>query len=88
MFNSVQNFATLQLTRRVYQERPQDVTWLSSRTFGTWTFLSAVVRAYAAYHIANPQVYDICMWTYAVAGFHFVSEWLVFGTARCVVLSP
>ncbi|KAI5858606.1 Erg28 like protein-domain-containing protein [Tricharina praecox] len=81
VFNSVQNFVTLKLTQRVYQERPQDVTWLSSRTFGTWTFLSAVVRAYAAYNITNPQVYDICMWSYAIAGFHFVSEWLVFGTA-------
>jgi hypothetical protein len=82
IFNSVQNYTTLKLTRRVYSQRPQDVNALSSRTFGTWTFLSAVVRAYAAYNIANSAVYDICMWSYAIAGAHFVSEWLLFGTAR------
>ncbi|KAA8902234.1 Erg28 like protein-domain-containing protein [Sphaerosporella brunnea] len=81
-FNSVQNYTTLKLTRRVYSQRPQDVTALSTRTFGTWTFLSAVVRAYAAYHIANPQVYDLCLWSYVLAAAHFVSEWLLFGTAR------
>jgi len=84
VFNTVQTFVTLKLTQRLYRERPQDVTWLSSRTFGTWTILSAVVRAYTAYNITNPQVYDICIWSYAIAGFHFVSEWLVFGTARYV----
>jgi hypothetical protein len=84
VFNSIQNYATLKLTRRVYSQRPQDVNDLSSRTFGTWTFLSAVVRAYAAYNIANPAVYDICIWSYAVAGAHFVSEWGWYGTARYV----
>lgn len=57
-------------------------TPLSSRTFGTWTFLSAIIRMYAAYHIYDPLVYDIARWTYGIALLHFVSEWLVFGTAR------
>ncbi|KAF8541636.1 Erg28 like protein-domain-containing protein [Trichophaea hybrida] len=81
IFNSIQNYTTLKLTQRVYSARPQDVNWLSSRTFGTWTFLSAVVRAYTAYNIANQQLYDVCMWSYVLAGAHFVTEWLVFGTA-------
>lgn len=82
MFNSIQNYTTIALTQRVYSKRPQDVNTLSSRTFGTWTFLSAIVRCYAAYNIANQGVYDICIWSYLIAGAHFVSEWLIFGTAR------
>ncbi|KAJ9635797.1 ergosterol biosynthesis protein [Coniosporium tulheliwenetii] len=58
------------------------VTPLSARTFGTWTLLSSIIRLYAAYHIDNPVVYQLALWTYAVAGFHFFSEWLYFGTAR------
>lgn len=81
IFNTVQSYSTLALTRRVYSQRPQDVTPLSSRTFGTWTFFSAIVRLYAAYNISNQQVYQICLWSYIVAAVHFVSEWLVFGTA-------
>lgn len=58
------------------------MTPLSSRTFGTWTFLSAVIRLYGAYYIDNPLIYQLTLWTYALAGVHFFSEWLVFGTAR------
>ena len=41
-----------------------------------------MVRVYAAYNIATPAVYDICLWSYVVAFAHFFSEWLVFKTAR------
>ncbi|CZT19335.1 related to ERG28 Protein involved in synthesis of ergosterol [Ramularia collo-cygni] len=58
------------------------VNALSARTFGTWTALSSIVRMYAAYNINNPQVYEICLWTYGIAFAHFFSEWLVFGSAR------
>lgn len=58
------------------------VNELSARTFGTWTALSSIVRLYTAYHINNPVVYEICLWTYAIAFAHFFSEWLVFGSAR------
>jgi hypothetical protein len=58
------------------------VTPLSGRTFGTWTFLSSVIRLYAAYNVDNPVVYQLAYWTYAIAFGHFVSEWLIFGTAR------
>jgi len=79
--NSVQAYLTLRFNKRIYCARPLDVTALSSRTFGTWTVLSAVLRVYAAYHIHDPVVYDLAIWSYAVAGVHFVSEWLVFGSA-------
>lgn len=55
---------------------------LSARTFGTWTFLSSVVRMYAAYNITTPAVYDMAVWTFGIALAHFVGEWLMFGTAQ------
>ncbi|KAK3672024.1 ergosterol biosynthesis protein [Recurvomyces mirabilis] len=58
------------------------VTDLSARTFGTWTALSSIIRLYAAYNIHDPLIYQLGLWTYAIAFAHFTSEWLVFGTAR------
>lgn len=68
----------------------QTVNGLSTRSFGTWTALSTVVRAYAAYNITNPVAYDLCIWSFAIAQWHFLSEWLLFGTADFGpgVLSP
>ena len=58
------------------------VNHLSSRTFGTWTFLASIIRLYAAYNISNPLMYQLALWTYVIALAHFASEWLVFGTAK------
>ncbi|CAI9635940.1 erg28 protein [Alternaria burnsii] len=88
--NSIQCYSTLSFTSRVYNPTPIDpppttpkhVTALSSRTFGTWTFLTGVVRFYAAYNINNPSFYQLAIATYAVAWGHFMSEWFVFGTTR------
>lgn len=88
--NSLQAYTTLTFTSRVYNPTPIDpppttpkhVTALSSRTFGTWTLLTSLVRLYAAYHINEPAMYQLAMWTYGVAWLHFMSEWLVFGTTR------
>jgi len=79
--NTLQSYSTTTFSRRVYAGRPFDVTPLSSRTFGTWTFLSALIRGYCAYNTSNTAVYDLCVWSYVIANLHFVSEWLVFGTA-------
>ncbi|EOA83942.1 ergosterol biosynthesis protein [Exserohilum turcicum] len=88
--NSIQAYSTLAFTSRVYNPTPIDpppttpkhVTALSSRTFGTWTFLACVIRFYAAYNIDNSAMYQLAMWSYAVAWAHFMSEWWIFGTAR------
>ncbi|KAF2188576.1 ergosterol biosynthesis protein-like protein [Zopfia rhizophila CBS 207.26] len=104
--NSIQAYATLTYTQRVYNnvtapsppksapsrmlkqsstsspETPSLVTPLSARTFGTWTFLSSIIRLYAAYHIDEPLIYQLALWTYGVAWAHFMSEWWVFGTTR------
>ncbi|CCH40668.1 Ergosterol biosynthetic protein 28 [Wickerhamomyces ciferrii] len=72
----------LELTRRVYENKPQQTTDLSARTFGTWTFVSAVIRFYGAYYLTNPQIYQITLASYLIAFVHFVSEWLIFKTAK------
>lgn len=50
--------------------------------------MASVLRLYAAYNITNPVVYDLAIWSYAIAGWHFLSEWLIFGTASYVLPYP
>lgn len=64
------------------KEHASPVTALSARTFGTWTAITSIVRLYAAYHINDPAVYELGLWTFGIAFAHFVAEWLIFGTAR------
>jgi hypothetical protein len=52
IFNTLQNFLTIKLTRRVYNNVAA-VTPLQARTFAIWTLTAAVVRFYCAY-----KVYD------------------------------
>jgi len=81
LFNTVQNFATLKFTRRVYNKRQHEVTALQARTFAVWTLLSAAVRFYAAYHIHEKSVYDITLISYLIAFGHITSELLIYGSA-------
>ncbi|GAA5953268.1 hypothetical protein JCM3765_007458 [Sporobolomyces pararoseus] len=81
IFNSVQNFLTTSLTRKVYARSPAYINPLQARTFGIWTLTSAFIRLYASYHITNKPVYDLAMISYGIAWFHFVSELVIFGTA-------
>ncbi|EPE31221.1 hypothetical protein GLAREA_12524 [Glarea lozoyensis ATCC 20868] len=90
--NTVQCYLTTNYSEQVYlgpaptpgQAYPpkSPTTPLSSRTFGTWTLIQSMVRAYAAYNISNPQIYQMAYLTYVVAWLHFMSEWWVFKTAR------
>ncbi|KAI0197999.1 transmembrane domain-containing protein [Astrocystis sublimbata] len=57
------------------------VTPLAARLMGTYTFISAVVRLYASYHLHLAPVYNMAIWTYVVALFHFGSEFAVYRTA-------
>ncbi|OJD18810.1 hypothetical protein AJ78_01217 [Emergomyces pasteurianus Ep9510] len=67
-------------TALIYNNSPANA--VQSRTFGTWTFISSVVRAYAAFYINEPHMYDLAMWTFGTAFVHFMSEWLVFESAK------
>jgi hypothetical protein len=80
--NSIQAYSTLTYTREIYGLAPNQVTSLSGRTFGTWTFLSSIIRLYAALNIHDPLVFQLALATYGVAWGHFMGEWMVFGTAR------
>lgn len=84
--NSLQCYRSDNYAAELYNARTADgrslTTPLSSRTFGTWTFLSAVVRMYAAYNITTPAVYDLAIWSFGLALVHFVGEWLAFGSAQ------
>ncbi|KAL4870029.1 hypothetical protein BDV12DRAFT_166911 [Aspergillus spectabilis] len=54
----------------------------SSRVFATWTFLSGVVRFYAAYNITTPALYDLAAWTFGLALAHFVADSFGYGSAQ------
>ncbi|KAF8501610.1 Erg28-like protein [Russula emetica] len=92
LFNTVQNFVTLQFTKRIYNNVPAShpVTPLQARTFGIWTLTASIVRLYAAYNIHNKAFYDMALLTYLFAFAHFSSEILIFRTAKISipVLSP
>ncbi|KAL9624456.1 MAG: hypothetical protein Q9160_001419 [Pyrenula sp. 1 TL-2023] len=89
--NCIQSYTTVAYTRRLYaptkaHSEPSspnpEVTRLSGRTFGTWTFLSTIVRLYAAYNIEDRRFYELALWTYIIAFAHFFSEWAIFKNAR------
>ncbi|KAA1097918.1 ergosterol biosynthesis protein [Puccinia graminis f. sp. tritici] len=54
ILNGLQNYISLAGARKVYDRRPDRVTGLQSRNFGTWTITAGLVRLYAAYNISNP----------------------------------
>lgn len=84
IFNSVQAYFSTDLTKKVYSVAPtNEITGLGVRTFGTWTFITSLVRLYGAYYlVGNKQIYELCFLTFLVAFLHFNTEWLVFKNCR------
>ncbi|KAF9994350.1 ergosterol biosynthesis protein [Modicella reniformis] len=80
--NTFQAFYTLTATRRIYANKPHEVTTLSGRTFGVWTLLSSVVRLYGAFNLHLAPMYQITLCTFGIAWIHFMSEFFVFRTAK------
>ncbi|KAF9893794.1 hypothetical protein FE257_009964 [Aspergillus nanangensis] len=84
--NSIQAYRSESYSAQLYNAKSTDgrpfTNPLSSRTFGTWTFLSSVVRMYAAYHLTTPAVYDLAMWSFGIALVHFLGELVAFGSAK------
>ncbi|KAI9662980.1 MAG: ergosterol biosynthesis protein [Bathelium mastoideum] len=90
--NSFQSYSTLHYTQRIYNgqntnskgpaSETSPATPLSARTFGTWSFVSSLVRLYSAYDISNKSLYTLAMWTCVVGMVHFGLEWLVYKTGR------
>ncbi|QLG73827.1 hypothetical protein HG535_0F03380 [Zygotorulaspora mrakii] len=83
VFNSIQTYVSgLELTRRVYENKPSQTTSLSARTFGTWTFVSCVIRFYGAFYLNEPHIYQLTFISYLIAIGHFGSELLIFRTCK------
>lgn len=82
IFNTTQCYGGKENALRTYAgpRAAAQVTDFSSRMFGTWTFLSCLIRLYAAYKIEDEGIYVLTIATYAIAMAHFMVEWLVFGT--------
>ncbi|KAI1261527.1 ergosterol biosynthesis protein-like protein Erg28 [Xylariaceae sp. FL1019] len=57
-------------------------TGLLARTYGVKNFYTSAIRFYAAYHIANPQVYDLATLTFAGVLFLYTGEVFVYKTSR------
>ncbi|ORY82678.1 hypothetical protein BCR37DRAFT_392879 [Protomyces lactucae-debilis] len=87
LFNAVQNYLTTSLTKRVYS-KTQQVNALQARTFGVWTITSALIRAYAAVNIHDPILYQLALYSYYIAAFHFGTEILIYRTAGWGAISP
>ncbi|KAG8931765.1 ergosterol biosynthesis protein [Tulasnella sp. 419] len=90
LFNAIQNYSTLSLTKRVYAKVAHQVTPLQARSNALWTFTSAVVRFYCAYNIHTKAVYDMTLATYCIAFAHFTSELFYFRSVEigAPLLSP
>ncbi|KAA1117125.1 ergosterol biosynthesis protein [Puccinia graminis f. sp. tritici] len=84
ILNGLQNYISLAGARKVYDRRPDRVTGLQSRNFGTWTITAGPVRLYAAYNISNPG----SVRTFAIALSHFVAEAVVYKTTGWGVVPP
>lgn len=82
IFNSIQTYVNIDLTRRVYENKPQQTTALSARTFGTWTLVSCVIRLYGALYLNEEHVFQLTFISYLIALFHFGTELLVFRTCK------
>jgi hypothetical protein len=82
IYNSIQCYIPkFNVTKRIYQRQPDQVTALMGRMMGTWTLTSAIVRIYASYHISSKAAYDLTMATFIVALFSFSTEVFVYKTA-------
>ncbi|CCC70245.1 hypothetical protein NCAS_0E01750 [Naumovozyma castellii] len=83
IFNSIQTYISgLKLTRRVYSRKPAETTPLSARTFGTWTFVSCIIRLYGAFYLNEPHIYQLAFISYIIAWVHFGFELLIFRTCN------
>lgn len=80
--NGVQNTLRPVFSHKVYASREgvRQATPLAARLFGLWNVTSAMVRVYAAYHMSERGAYILCLGTFVIACYHFVSEMLFFGT--------
>ncbi|WWD18155.1 hypothetical protein CI109_102604 [Kwoniella shandongensis] len=81
-YNVIQNYTSLWQSKEVYSGKADELTPLAARLFGTWTLLASLIRGVAAYNVHDRSAYYLAIGTFAVATFHFTTEFLVFGSVK------
>ncbi|CAL8582396.1 ergosterol biosynthesis protein [Xanthoria parietina] len=84
VLNTVQCYNSVHFARRTFNgpTAAAEVTPFAGRLFGSWSFLSGLVRLYAAYHINDKHLYFLALSTYCIVLTHFAGELLVYGTLK------
>ncbi|KAL8962801.1 MAG: hypothetical protein Q9193_000854 [Seirophora villosa] len=84
ILNTIQCYKSAHFARRTFNgpSSEAEVTPFASRLFGSWSFLSALIRLYAAYHIHDAHLYFLALCTYLIVLAHFAGELLVYGTMK------
>lgn len=54
---------------------PHATSTLLARTYGLKNVYTALIRGYAAYHVTNPQVYALAVWTFVGVLAYYLNEW-------------
>lgn len=55
---------------------------LLAHVYGVKNFYTSAIRFYAAYHIGNPQVYDLAILTFVGVLFLYITEVFVYNNTR------
>lgn len=66
---------------RIYTTNEDNVTALTTRLFGIWTFVSGALRVMCAVDLHNKTLYHLTLLTFIIAFGHFLSEVFVYKTA-------
>ncbi|WWC68413.1 uncharacterized protein I206_102340 [Kwoniella pini CBS 10737] len=81
-YNAIQNHFVIWQSKEVYSKKANEMTFLAGRLFAAWTTLASLIRGTAAYNIHDKVAYNLVIGTYALATWHFTSEWLIFGSVK------
>ncbi|KAK3749759.1 hypothetical protein RRG08_046264 [Elysia crispata] len=69
-------------TDLIFTVDQNNVTALTSRLFGVWTFLAGVLRVMCAVDLHNKSLYHLTLFTFVLVLVYFVSEVFIYKTAR------
>lgn len=78
--DSIHKLVPASSTGKDVEKANDQMTPLAARLFAAWTFITGVIRLYAAYDVSNPVLYQLSLLTHIVAASHFLSELLIFKT--------
>ncbi|KAL9024564.1 MAG: hypothetical protein Q9196_006430, partial [Gyalolechia fulgens] len=84
VWNTVQCYQSPNFARRTFNgpTSGSEVTPFAGRVFGSWSFLSGLVRLFAAYNISDKNLYLLALCTYLIVLANYAGELLAFGTMK------